>query len=72
MDVNDIDENEYGFSRNYFLAKELRGSCKKSAHKLSDIDIVDEQVLASNFIFNSYLKFFKEHQDNLLLWIAGT
>lgn len=51
MDVNDIDENEYGFSRNYFLAKELRGSCKKSAHKLSDIDIVDEQelrVAASN------------------------
>lgn len=45
MDVNDIDEDEYGFSRNYFLAKELRGSCKKSAHKLSDIDIVDEQEL---------------------------
>lgn len=38
------DEEEFGFSRNYFLAKELGGSGKKSDRKLSDIDIVDEQV----------------------------
>ncbi|KAK9136028.1 hypothetical protein Syun_015358 [Stephania yunnanensis] len=46
MDVNDVEEDEFGFSRNYFLAKELRGSTgKKSTRKLSDIDIVDEQEL---------------------------
>ncbi|XP_048331332.2 origin of replication complex subunit 2 [Ziziphus jujuba] len=39
------DEEEFGFSRNYFLAKELGGSGKKSTHKLSDINIVDEQEL---------------------------
>jgi origin recognition complex subunit 2 len=40
------EEEEFGFSRNYFLAKELGGSGKKSACKLSDIDLVDEQVFA--------------------------
>ncbi|KAK9112807.1 hypothetical protein Scep_020326 [Stephania cephalantha] len=46
MDVNDVEEDEFGFSRNYFLGKELRGSTgKKSARKLSDIDLVDEQEL---------------------------
>jgi origin recognition complex subunit 2 len=40
------EEEEFGFSRNYFLAKELGGSGKKSTHKLSDIRLVDEQVLA--------------------------
>ncbi|KAL5992759.1 Origin recognition complex subunit 2 [Asimina triloba] len=45
MDLNDIDEEEFGFSRNYFLAKELSGSGKKSTSKLSDIDLVDEQEL---------------------------
>ncbi|OVA13991.1 Origin recognition complex [Macleaya cordata] len=46
MEPNDgDDEEEFGFSRNYFLAKELRGSGKKSARKLSDIDLVDEQEL---------------------------
>ena len=40
----DVDEEEFGFSRNYFLAKELGGSGKKSDCKLSDIDLVDEQV----------------------------
>ncbi|CAN8287362.1 unnamed protein product [Cochlearia groenlandica] len=39
------EEDEYGFSRNYFLAKELGGSSKRSSHKLSDINIVDEQEL---------------------------
>ncbi|XP_057973659.1 origin of replication complex subunit 2 [Malania oleifera] len=45
MEGNDADEDEFGFSRNYFLAKELGSSGKKSAHKLSDIDLVDEQEL---------------------------
>ncbi|MCL7033669.1 hypothetical protein MKW94_028447 [Papaver nudicaule] len=47
MDPNDLDDDEeFGFSRNYFLAKEMRGSGrKKSAQKLSDIDVVDEQEL---------------------------
>ncbi|CAM8911156.1 hypothetical protein QQ045_031397 [Rhodiola kirilowii] len=46
MSDNDIeDDEEFGFSRNYFLAKELGGSSKKSANKLSDIDVVDEQEL---------------------------
>ncbi|XP_010529837.1 PREDICTED: origin of replication complex subunit 2 [Tarenaya hassleriana] len=42
---NNIEEDEFGFSRNYFLAKELGGTGKKSAHKLSDINVVDEQEL---------------------------
>ncbi|PIA27610.1 hypothetical protein AQUCO_07600052v1 [Aquilegia coerulea] len=46
MDVNEaVDEEEFGFSRNYFLAKELRGSAKKSGGKLSDLKLVDEQEL---------------------------
>ncbi|XP_010505346.1 PREDICTED: origin of replication complex subunit 2-like isoform X2 [Camelina sativa] len=45
-DIDDIEEeDEFGFSRNYFLAKELGGASKRSAHKLSDIHIVDEQEL---------------------------
>ncbi|AEC09416.1 Origin of replication complex subunit 2 [Arabidopsis thaliana] len=44
-DIENIEEDEYGFSRNYFLAKELGGASKRSAHKLSDIHIVDEQEL---------------------------
>lgn len=45
MEIDDIDEEEFGFSRNYFLAKESRSSSsKKSANKLSDIEVVDEQV----------------------------
>lgn len=49
MDIDNVveeEEEEFGFSRNYFLAKELGGSGKKSACKLSDIDLVDEQVFA--------------------------
>ncbi|XP_059636575.1 origin of replication complex subunit 2 [Cornus florida] len=42
MEANDVDEEEFGFSRNYFLAKE---SGKKSNRKLSEIDLVDEQEL---------------------------
>lgn len=38
------EEDELEFSRNYFLAKELASSVKKSKHKLTDIDVVDEQV----------------------------
>lgn len=45
MDINDVDEEECGFSRNYFLAKELGSSGKKSTLKISDIDLVDEQEL---------------------------
>ncbi|KAK9109166.1 hypothetical protein Sjap_017226 [Stephania japonica] len=45
MDAKDVEEDEFGFSRNYFLAKDLRGSGKKSTRKLSDIDLVDEQEL---------------------------
>ncbi|KAL0720897.1 hypothetical protein Bca4012_035496 [Brassica carinata] len=44
-DIDNIEEDECGFSRNYFLAKELSGSSKRSARKLSDINIVDEQEL---------------------------
>lgn len=39
------DEDEFGFSRNYFLAKELAGSSKKSSRKISDINIAEEQEL---------------------------
>ncbi|XP_004487673.1 origin of replication complex subunit 2 [Cicer arietinum] len=39
------EEDELEFSRNYFLAKELASSVKKSKHKLTDIDVVDEQEL---------------------------
>ncbi|KAL5558887.1 hypothetical protein UlMin_035098 [Ulmus minor] len=45
MDMNEGEDEEFGFSRNYFLAKESKGAGKKSAHKLSDIDLVDEQEL---------------------------
>ncbi|XP_050365177.1 origin of replication complex subunit 2 [Argentina anserina] len=45
MEMNDADDEEFGFSRNYFLAKELGGSAVKSHSKLSDINIVDEQEL---------------------------
>jgi len=48
MDTNDNweedEDEEFEFSRNYFLAKELASSAKKSKHKLTDIDVVDEQV----------------------------
>ncbi|WOL02787.1 hypothetical protein Cni_G11506 [Canna indica] len=40
------EDDEFTLSRNYFLAKETGSSSKKrSARKLSDINIVDEQVL---------------------------
>ncbi|EEF34658.1 origin of replication complex subunit 2 [Ricinus communis] len=45
MEMNDVEEEELGFSRNYFLAKELGSTNKKSASKISDIDLVDEQEL---------------------------
>lgn len=45
MEGTDFDEGEFEFSRNYFLAKESGTSTKRSTHKLSDINIVDEQVL---------------------------
>jgi len=38
------EEEDLEFSRNYFLAKELTSSVKKSKHKITDIDVVDEQV----------------------------
>ncbi|KAK8711981.1 hypothetical protein V6N13_147235 [Hibiscus sabdariffa] len=45
MDFNEPEEEEFGFSRNYFLAKEVGSSGKKSARKLGDINVVDEQEL---------------------------
>ncbi|KAL8139077.1 hypothetical protein V2J09_005078 [Rumex salicifolius] len=44
-EFSDVDEEELGFSRNYFLAKELGSSAKKSTRKLSDIDVVPEEEL---------------------------
>lgn len=45
MDMEEVEqEEEFEFSRNYFLAKELKSSGKKSTHKVTDIDVVDEQV----------------------------
>lgn len=71
MEANDIEEEEFEFSRNYFLAKESGTSGKKSSHKLSDINLVDEQELreaASNIepkhekeiisLMNSYKSFY--------------
>ncbi|CAH8311927.1 unnamed protein product [Eruca vesicaria subsp. sativa] len=58
-DIDNIEEDEYGFSKNYFLAKELGGSSKKSAHKLSDINIIDEQELRET-AFNIETKHEKE------------
>ncbi|XP_057531929.1 origin of replication complex subunit 2 isoform X1 [Amaranthus tricolor] len=45
MDINDVDDEEFGFSRNYFLAKESGTSGKKSGSKLFDIDLVSEEEL---------------------------
>ncbi|KAL8252084.1 hypothetical protein R6Q59_035777 [Mikania micrantha] len=45
MEDHDINEEEFEFSRNYFLAKESGKLGKKSARKLSEIDLVDEQDL---------------------------
>lgn len=45
MDINDVEDEDFGFSRNYFLAKESGTSAKKSGHKLSDIDLVPEEEL---------------------------
>ncbi|MBA0771440.1 hypothetical protein Gotri_019907, partial [Gossypium trilobum] len=42
MDFNAAEEEEFGFSRNYFLAKEMGSSGKKSARKLSDINELRE------------------------------
>lgn len=38
------EEEDLEFSRNYFLAKEVQSSVKKSKRKITDIDVVDEQV----------------------------
>ncbi|CDP17610.1 unnamed protein product [Coffea canephora] len=42
MEQHDIEEDEFEFSRNYFLANELGNSGKKSSRMLADIDIIDE------------------------------
>ncbi|XP_020883179.1 origin of replication complex subunit 2-like [Arabidopsis lyrata subsp. lyrata] len=55
-DIENMEEDEYGFSRNYFLAKELGGASKRSAHKLSDIHIVDEQELRETAIEMKHAK----------------
>ncbi|MED6107093.1 Origin recognition complex subunit 2 [Stylosanthes scabra] len=45
-EIMDEEEEEFEFSRNYFLAKEHGGSsAKKSTNKLTDINLVDEQEL---------------------------
>lgn len=44
MEPEEFEEDEFGFSRSYFLAKEIGTSAKKSGNKITDIDIVDEQV----------------------------
>ena len=49
MEQHDIEEDEFGFSKKFFLAKELGNSGKKSGHKLADIDVIDEQVILYNF-----------------------
>jgi origin recognition complex subunit 2 len=54
METNDGEEEEFEFSRNYFLAKELAGSGKKSTRKISDINVVDEQV-AHHFLYHYFL-----------------
>lgn len=42
---SELDEEDFAFSRSYFLAKEIGGASKrKSAPKVSDINPVDEQV----------------------------
>ncbi len=55
MEINDGEEEEFGFSRNYFLAKEVGGSGKKSTRRISDIDLVDEQVLSPKKIKTIFL-----------------
>ncbi|PWA38391.1 origin of replication complex subunit 2 [Artemisia annua] len=75
MDENDmIDEEEYEFSRNYFLAKESGKSVKKSsAHKVSELNLADEQELRAEvsnieprhekeiaLLINSYKKLYNE------------
>nr|KJB33091.1 hypothetical protein B456_006G043100 [Gossypium raimondii] len=74
MDFNATEEEEFGFSRNYFLAKEMGSSGKKSARKLSDINVVDEQVFCliespsrKTLLFFYSFKFccFKIHQNDI-------
>lgn len=58
MEPEDVDEEEFGFSRNYFLAKELGTSSKKSGRKVTDIDLVDEQVnFLSDFLLITLFRF---------------
>ncbi|KAJ8421757.1 hypothetical protein Cgig2_000803 [Carnegiea gigantea] len=59
MDINDVDDEEFGFSRNYFLAKELGSAGKKSTHRLSDIDVVPEEELRAA-VANLEMKHAKE------------
>lgn len=41
-DIDNIEEDEFGFLRNYFLVKELGGLSKRLACKFFDISFVDE------------------------------
>lgn len=70
MEQNDLEEEEFGFSRNYFLAKELCSSGKKSARKVSDVNLVDEQVVWEFLkyycvIFNSIME-----KNEFLCWFC--
>ncbi|RDY01636.1 Origin of replication complex subunit 2, partial [Mucuna pruriens] len=71
MDINgnweEDEEEEFEFSRNYFLAKELASSAKKSKHKLTDIDVVDEQV--SLELREAVSQIQPKHEDEIALLI---
>lgn len=49
MDVDDVDDEEFGFFRNYFLVKELYNIGKKLVYKFFDIDVVFEEVVFEVF-----------------------
>ncbi|PPE02861.1 hypothetical protein GOBAR_DD00116 [Gossypium barbadense] len=68
MDFNTAKEEEFGFSGNYFLAKEMGSSGKKAARKLSDINVVDEHVF---FLIESPSRKITYCVYVLLLFICG-
>ncbi|KAF7129497.1 hypothetical protein RHSIM_Rhsim10G0028100 [Rhododendron simsii] len=85
MDINDADDEEFGFTRNYFLSKELGSSGKKSTHKLSDINPVDEQELREAIaniepkheseiasLMNSYRSLYSKCGFSLLMYGFGS
>lgn len=67
MDVSDVDEEEFGFSRNYFLAKESGSSIKKSNSKISDVGVINEQVPFSSDPIKCYLSPIRTFHSVLIL-----